>query len=349
MSPLRIAIDAMGGDYGPRATVRGTAAALSERRELVATLYGRRHLLDVELSRLPSSLSSARHRIAIVEAGDSVSAEMTPSSVLRSSRMTSMRASLDALCRGDAHACVSAGNTGALMALARRDIGMLEGIERPAISGKIPNASRGPCYMLDLGANVDCRPAHLVDFAFMGARMVQLIDGVANPRVGLLNVGVESIKGERRVREADRLLRERVPLPFDYRGNIEGDDVFTGDIEVAVCDGMAGNIALKSSEGLARMLGQRLRDEFQRGFYARLVGLLARPVLRRFLQELSPVRYNGASFLGLRSTVVKSHGGARWKGFAWAVKRAADEARQALPQRLMLSSSEHGGEGSIGS
>ncbi|ART61814.1 phosphate acyltransferase PlsX [Kushneria marisflavi] len=335
MPPLRIAIDAMGGDYGPRATVSGAALALAQKPGANVTLYGRRHLLDVELSRLPAILAHVRDRIDVIEAGDSLPANMTPSRILRDTFNGSLYASLDALRSGDACACVSAEHTGAIMALARRDVGMLDNVARPAISAAIPTVSQKPCYMLDLGANVDVRAEHLVDFAIMGAAMVRLVDGVQLPKVGLLNVGTESSKGERRVREADMLLRASEHTRFEYVGYMEGDALFTGNTDVAICDGMVGNVALKSSEGLARMLGERLRGEFQIGWYARTVGWLAKPVLRRFMQELNPVRYNGASFLGLRSTVVKSHGNAQAEGFAYAVRRAMDEAAMNLPERLM--------------
>ena len=335
MPPLRIAIDAMGGDHGPRATVPGAALALAQRPDAYATLYGRRHLLDVELSRLPASLAHIRDRIDVIEAGDGLPVDVTPSRILRDTFDGSLYASLGALRSGDACACVSAEHTGAIMALGRRDVGMLDNVARAAISAAIPTVSRKPCYMLDLGANVDVRAEHLVDFASMGAAMVRLVDGVQLPRVGLLNVGTESSKGERRVREADRLLRGGDHTRFEYVGYMEGDALFTGNTDVAICDGMVGNVALKSSEGLARMLGERLRSEFQIGWYARMVGWLGTPVLRRFMQELNPVRYNGASFLGLKSTVVKSHGNARAEGFAYAVRRALDEAAMNLPERLM--------------
>ncbi|WP_456270122.1 phosphate acyltransferase PlsX [Kushneria sp. AK178] len=335
MSPLRIAIDAMGGDHGPRATVSGAALALAQRPNASAIFHGRRHLLDVELSRLPASLVHVRDRIEIVEAGDRLPADMTPSRLLRDAASGSLHASLAALRDGQASACVSAEHTGAIMALARREVGMLDAVTRPAISAAIPTVSRRPCYMLDLGANVDARAEHLVDFAFMGAAMVRLLDRVPLPRVGLLNVGTESGKGERRVREADVLLRARAHSHFEYVGYVEGDALFNGYTDVAVCDGMVGNVALKSSEGLARMLAERLQAGFRTGLYARMAGRLAAPVLRRFLQELDPVRYNGASLLGLRATVVKSHGSARSEGFAYAVRRAVDEAAMNLPGRLM--------------
>ncbi|SFC03643.1 phosphate:acyl-[acyl carrier protein] acyltransferase [Kushneria avicenniae] len=335
MTPLRIAIDAMGGDYGPRATVYGAALALAQRPNAGVTLYGRRHLVDVELARLPASLVHVHDRIDIVEAGDCLPGDMTPSRILRDVSSGSLYASLVALQNGEASACVSAEHTGAIMALARRDVGMLSSVTRPAISAAIPTVSQRPCYMLDLGANVDARAEHLVDFSTMGAAMVRLVDRVACPRVGLLNVGTESGKGERRVREADAMLRASRHPNFEYVGYVEGDALFSGHTDVAVCDGMVGNIALKSSEGLARMLAGRLQAGFQTGLYARMVGRLAAPVLRRFLQELDPVRYNGASFLGLKATVVKSHGSARAEGFAYAVRRAVDEAAMNLPDRLM--------------
>lgn len=331
---MRIAVDAMGGDYGPRATVQGTAHALLQHDELEAQLYGPHTLLDEALQRLPKRYWPVRSRITLTDAESVVSASARPSSVLRSPETSSLHYSLRALRDGQAQACVSAGNTGALMAIARRYLGMTEGISRPAISTAVPTVSGGRCYMLDLGANVDCQPFHLAQFARMGAVMARAVDGLEMPRVALLNIGVEDVKGERRVRETDRLLREQPSTMFRYVGYVEGDDIFAGTADVVVCDGFVGNVALKSSEGLARMLGRRLQLTFEANWRTRLVSLLARPALSRFKQELDPVRYNGASLLGLAATVVKSHGSADARGFSFAVLRAYSEALQRLPSRL---------------
>ncbi|WP_106477089.1 phosphate acyltransferase PlsX [Phytohalomonas tamaricis] len=331
---MRIAVDAMGGDYGPRATMQGAAHALQLHQDIEVLLYGPRSLLDDALKCLPKRYWSVRSRIVLVDAKSVISASARPSSVLRSPENSSLHCSLRALRDGEASACVSAGNTGALMAIARRYLGMTEGITRPAISTAVPTVSDGRCYMLDLGANVDCQPFHLVQFARMGAVMARVVDGLEMPRVALLNIGIEDVKGERRVRETDHLLRESLSSMFHYVGYIEGDDIFAGTTDVVVCDGFVGNVALKSSEGLARMLGQRLQMTFEANWRTRLVSLLARPALSRFKQELDPVRYNGASLLGLAETVVKSHGGADALGFSFAISRAYSEALQALPVRL---------------
>ncbi|MCX2523669.1 phosphate acyltransferase PlsX [Larsenimonas rhizosphaerae] len=331
---MRIAVDAMGGDFGPRTTVRGVAQALAANAEYSATLFGPSDVLYPFLEALPASLRDARERMSLVHAEHVVGDDVRPSRVLRAPDTSSMHQCLLALSDGRAQACVSGGHTGALMALARHYIGMSAGLERPAISAAIPSERDGRCYMLDLGANVDSPPRNLAQFARMGAAMASIVDGLACPRVALLNVGVEPGRGERRVRDVDALLRSSPSSGFDYVGFVEGDAIFSGKVDVVVCDGAVGNVVLKSSEGLARMLGQRLQQTFEHSWRTRLVSLLARPALSRFREELDPVRYNGASFLGLAGTVVKSHGGADARGFSFAVRRAALEASQRLPERL---------------
>lgn len=236
------------------------------------------------------------------------------------------------LAGGHAVAGVSAGNTGALMALARRELGMVAGIPRPAISTAIPTRHQGRCYLLDLGANVDATAARLVDFARMGEAMARHVDGLAAPRVALLNVGSEGTKGSACVREADARLRELATL--NYCGFVEGDGIYAGAADVIVCDGFVGNAVLKASEGLARMLIERVQATFEAHWSSRLVGLLARPAVRRLKGELDPVRYNGASLLGLAGIVIKSHGSADTTGFSYAVQRAVREVSQDLPSRL---------------
>ncbi len=220
----------------------------------------------------------------------------------------------------------------ASMALGRRALGTVAGIPRPAISTAIPTHEQGRCYLLDLGANVEASADRLVDFARMGEVMARHVDGLARPRVALLNVGVEGIKGTASVRQADARLRELPEL--DYRGYVEGDGIFAGRVDVVVCDGFVGNAVLKASEGLARMLVSRVQATFEAHWGSRLVGLLARPALRRLRGELDPVRYNGASLLGLAGIVVKSHGGSDADGFRFAVLRAVQEVEHDLPRRL---------------
>ncbi|GHE22575.1 hypothetical protein GCM10017767_30960 [Halomonas urumqiensis] len=239
---------------------------------------------------------------------------------------------LACLAGGEAQAGVSSGNTGALMALSRRALGTVTGITRPAISTAIPTRYGGRCYLLDLGANVDVPAERLVEFALMGEFAARHVDGLVAPRVALLNVGVEGIKGTASVREADARLRELTHIA--YLGFVEGDDVFSGDVDVVVCDGFVGNAVLKASEGLARMLVERVQATFEAHWGSRVVGLLARPALRRLKAELDPVRYNGASLLGLDGIVVKSHGSATAEGFHYAVLRAVQEVSRDFPSRL---------------
>nr|WP_284041565.1 phosphate acyltransferase PlsX [Halomonas olivaria] len=330
-----MAIDVMGGDQGPRAIIEGSARAVVERPDLELTLFGPRQQIDAELSRLPQPLAAATSRLMVGDAPETVSQEATAAWALRRGGATSMACMLHCLSLGEAAAGVSAGNTGALVALARRELGMLEGISRPAISTAIPARGGRRCYLLDLGANVDS-PAHrLFDFAIMGAAMAQCIDGIERPRVALLNVGAEATKGNVNVREADRLLRECVSdLGFIYQGYAEGGDIFQGKLDVVVCDGFVGNVTLKASEGLTRMLVERVQMAFEARLSGRLASLLAKPVLKRLKQELDPVRYNGASLLGLQGIVVKSHGSTRADGFYYAIQRALQEVEHNLPARI---------------
>ena len=329
---MRIAIDAMGGDLGPRATVRGAAGAALQDTRLALRLFGPRARLEREIASLPRRLAAAGSRLEVVDAPDDIAPGLRPSEALRHGRDSSMARMLDCVASGEACAGVSGGNTGALMALGRRALGTVAGIPRPAISTAIPTRDQGRCYLLDLGANVEASADRLVDFARMGEVMARHVDGLARPRVALLNVGVEGTKGTASVRQADARLRE---LPeFAYGGYVEGDGIFAGAADVVVCDGFVGNAVLKASEGLARMLVARVQQTFEAHWGSRLVGLLARPALRRLRGELDPVRYNGASLLGLAGIVVKSHGGADAEGFRYAVLRAVQEVEHDLPRRL---------------
>ncbi|MCM5703226.1 phosphate acyltransferase PlsX [Larsenimonas salina] len=331
---MRIAVDAMGGDLGPRATVEGVAHALSQLPGNSAVLHGPSHVLDAQIDALPRSLRFTRSRLQVSHADAVVHEADRPSQLLRTPEETSLHRCLMSLARDEVSAAISGGNTGALMVLARRYIGMSAGLERPAISCAVPTEGGGRCYLLDLGANVDSSPEMLVQFAHMGAAMASVVDGMARPRVALLNVGVESSKGAYRVRQAHVRLSAVPYRSFEYTGFVEGGGMFAGDVDVVVCDGDVGNAVLKSSEGLARMLGKRLQHRFEDGVWTRIVSFMARPALTRFHHELDPVRYNGASFLGLAKTVVKSHGSADARGFSFAVQRAFSEAKEQLPQRL---------------
>lgn len=329
----------MGGDFGPRITILGGLEALRQLPALSLTFYGDRSAINDAIAHAPRWAAKLRSRYEVQHTENVAPALKTPSQLLRNRDLdalnaSSIHASLRAVRDGVAHACVSSGHTGEIMALARHALGMVGGMLRPAISSAVLTEKGQPCYILDLGANIDCPPRRLIEFARLGAEMVRTVDGVDNPRVALLNVGTERSRGTRCVRETDELLRALPSKRFQYLGFVEGDDIFTGDVNVIVCDGFVGNVALKTSEGLASMLGRRLQHTFEASWWRRLVSGLARPALSRFKEEIDPVRYNGASFLGLTSTVVKSHGGADARGFSYAVLRAASEVELQLPKRL---------------
>lgn len=324
----------MGGDAGPAVAVQGAAAAVQVWPGLTVDLFGPGDQLSDELKNLPRHLAAAGSHLSVHHAPGLVRQDQRPSDVLRRGGATSMALMLAHVAEGEAMAGVSAGNTGALVALSRRALGTVATIPRPAICTAIPIRGDGRCYLLDLGANVDVTAKRLVDFARMGEVMARHVDGIAAPRVALLNVGSEGTKGSETVREADALLNKTGVL--NYIGFVEGDGIFAGCADVVVCDGFVGNAVLKASEGLARMLIERVQATFESHWSSRLVGMLARPTLRRLKSEIDPVRYNGASLLGLDGIVIKSHGSADATGFSYAVLRAAQEVSRGLPHRLAV-------------
>jgi len=327
LSAQIIAIDAMGGDFGPRSIVQASIACLSATPSLHLTLVGQSSLLE----ELVSGFSAAdRARLQILDAAEVIGMDERPSQALRGKPDSSMRVALELVRDGKAQACVSAGNTGALMALSRAVLKTLPGIDRPAMVAAIPTCT-GYCQLLDLGANVDCTAEQLYQFAVMGSVAAQAL-GVQRPRVALLNVGTEDIKGNQQVRLAANLLQGARGL--NYVGFIEGDGLYKGAADVVVCDGFVGNILLKSSEGLATMVAQRIEQTFRRGLLSRLAGAVAMPLLKRVQADLAPARHNGASFLGLQGIVVKSHGAAGVEGFQSAIQRALIEIQENLPRRL---------------
>lgn len=317
----------MGGDFGPHCIVPASLACLAEIPSLHLVLVGQESLLE-ELIARHSGVDRARLRIE--HADEVIGMAERPSQALRGKPDSSMRVALELLRDGKAQACVSAGNTGALMALSRYVLKTLPGIDRPAMVTAIPTV-QGHCHLLDLGANVDCSAEHLYQFALMGVVAAEAL-GVERPRVALLNVGTEDIKGNQQVKLAANLLQQAPGL--NYIGFIEGDGLYRGDADVVVCDGFVGNILLKSSEGLAAMIAARIEALFRASLRARLLGLLALPLLRRLQRELGPVQRNGASFLGLQGIVVKSHGAAAPEAFQSAIRLALAEVRENLPQRL---------------
>ncbi len=317
----------MGGDFGPRHIVQASIACLLATPSLHLTLVGQSPLLEELIARYSGV---DRSRLHVVHASEIITMDERPSQALRGKPESSMRVALGLLADGKAHACVSAGNTGALMALSRFVLKTLPGIDRPAMVAAIPT-QRGYCQLLDLGANVDCTAEHLYQFAVMGSVAAEAL-GVVRPRVALLNVGTEDIKGNQQVKLAASLLQAAPGL--NYIGFVEGDGLYRGEADVVVCDGFVGNVLLKSSEGLALMIGERIERLFRRNALSRLVGLMARPVLGRLKADLAPARHNGASFLGLQGIVVKSHGSADAQGFQSAIQRALIEIQENLPQRL---------------
>ena len=327
MMDITIAIDAMGGDHGPHVTVPAVLAALKEDDQLNIVLVGLQDAIQAELKAHKASTSP---RLRIHHASEVVLMDESPQSALKNKKDSSMRVSINLVKSGEANACVSAGNTGALMATARYVLKMLPGIERPAIASALPS-EKGNTYMLDLGANADCTAEQLLQFAIMGAMLVSCVEHKPNPTVGLLNIGSEDIKGNEVVKQAGELLRAS---HLNFYGNVEGDDIFKGTTDLVVCDGFVGNVALKTTEGLAHMMGKFLTQEFKRNWLTKLMALGSMRVLKSFKNRLDPRRYNGASFLGLRGIVVKSHGGADAVAFYHAIHVAIEEARSGVLHRI---------------
>lgn len=317
----------MGGDHGPHVTVPAALAALEQHRDINIVLVGLQDAIEMELRARGASLNP---RLRIHHASEVVAMDESPQSALKNKKDSSMRVAINLVKSGEAHACVSAGNTGALMATARFVLKTLPGIDRPAIASTLPS-EKGHTYMMDLGANADCTPEHLLQFAVMGAMLVSCIEHKENPTVGLLNIGSEDIKGNEVVKQAAELLRAS---HLNFHGNVEGDDIYKGTVDLVVCDGFVGNVALKTSEGLAHMMGHFLMGEFKRTWFTKLMALVAMPVLKAFKKRLDPRRYNGASFLGLRGLVVKSHGGADDFAFLHAIKTAIEEAQSGVLNRI---------------
>lgn len=318
----------MGGDFGLRTTVPASLKSLARSSDLHITLVGDRAAIDAELKRHRRADTS---RLAILHADDVVADDDKPSQILRAKRRSSMAVALEALRDGRVSAVVSAGNTGALMALSCMIVERLPGLRRPAICAPIPSIS-GHTYLLDLGANVDSDPATLYQFATMGQALSRVVDYLDSPRIALLNIGEEMIKGTRCVQDAAALIAGDPQL--NYVGFIEGNGLFSNRADVVVCDGFVGNIALKVCEGTASFIGRQLRDRFQRGLYGRLAGLTVAPLFNAFYKKIDPRRYNGAALLGLQGVVVKSHGGAGVMGFSEAIGHAASSVRRDLPAMI---------------
>ncbi|MCK9532062.1 MAG: phosphate acyltransferase PlsX [Gammaproteobacteria bacterium] len=322
-----IALDAMGGDHGPGVVIPAAKRALSEHPQIRLILVGDQAVLMAELARHGMALNG---RLSIHHASQVVGMDEPPSQALRGKKDSSMRVAIDLVKDGVAKACVSAGNTGALMATARFVLKTLPGIDRPAIITAIPTI-RGHSYVLDLGANVDSGTDNLYEFAVMGSVLCSAVDNIERPTVGLLNIGEEEIKGNEQVKEAARLL---AASKLNYVGFVEGDDINKGTVDVVVCDGFVGNVALKTIEGVAKMISHYMKAEFNRGLFTRLAALVAMPVLKAFRARIDPRMYNGASLVGLRGIVIKSHGGADAFAFSQAIKEAVIETKKNVPERI---------------
>lgn len=324
---ITVAIDAMGGDHGPHVTVPAALAVLKQDPALNVVLVGLSDAVEAELRAHRTGIGP---RLRIHHASEVITMDDAPALALRNKKDSSMRIAINLVKSGEAQACVSAGNTGALMAISRFVLKTLAGIERPAIASALPTL-KGETYVLDLGANVDCTAEHLLQFGIMGAMLVSAIGHKPNPSVGLLNIGEEDIKGSDTVKQAGELLRAS---NLNFYGNVEGDDIYAGVVDVVVCDGFVGNVVLKTSEGLAQMLSTFLREEFKRNWLSKLSALLALRVINNFKRRVDHRRYNGASLLGLRGIVVKSHGSADSFAFQFAIRRAIEEAREGVLRRI---------------
>lgn len=319
-----IALDAMGGDHGPSVVIPAALSSLDQHDDLKLILVGDSARIEQELK---AATADQLSRIEIQHSTQVVAMDEPPAQALRSKKDSSMRVAINMVKDNRADACVSAGNTGALMATARYVLHTLLGIDRPAINSTLP-AIKGHTHMLDLGANVDCSADNLFQFAVMGSVLAGVVEDIAEPKVGLLNVGSEAIKGNEVVKSANKLLENSA---LNYIGFVEGDDIFCGDVDVVVCDGFVGNVALKTTEGVARLISNYGRQAFNQNIFTKIAGFLSLPALKNFKGQIDPRRYNGASLVGLRGIVIKSHGGADAFSFAHAISLAYLEAKKGVP------------------
>ncbi|MDP2810472.1 MAG: phosphate acyltransferase PlsX [Rhodocyclaceae bacterium] len=324
---ITLAVDCMGGDHGPSVTVPAVLDFLRRNPDCGAVLVGREESLRPLLGNAPDEFGD---RLRLHHATEIVEMHEPVASALRNKKDSSLRVTIDRVKEGVADAAVSAGNTGALMAISRFVLKTLPGIDRPAIAGILPTVE-GHTYMLDLGANVDCQPEHLLQFGIMGAMLVSALEHRERPSIGLLNIGEEDIKGNEVVKQAAELLKGS---GLNFHGNIEGNDIYRGVTDVVVCDGFVGNAVLKASEGLVQMIAGALREEFSRNLFTKVAALVALPVIRAFRRRFDHRSYNGAGLLGLKGIVFKSHGSADAYAFRCALERAAEAARERLTEKI---------------
>jgi glycerol-3-phosphate acyltransferase PlsX len=324
---ITLAVDAMGGDFGPCVTVPAALSILRENPRLIVILVGQEALIQPYLKDLNPPLAS---RVSIVHTDEMVTMDDKVAVALRNKRHSSMRLAINLVHEKKAQACVSAGNTGALMAISRFVLKTHANIDRPAIMSALPT-QKGHCHMLDLGANVESEAHHLVQFAHMGSIVAQALEGVERPRVALLNIGEEEIKGNDLIKEAHQLLKAS---SLNYIGYVEGDGIFKGEADVVVCDGFVGNIALKTTEGVAKMMASFIKEEIQRNWLTKITGVIAYPIWKGLKKRMDPGSYNGASLVGLTGIVVKSHGSADIASFAQAIRVAMKETEQDVPSLI---------------
>ena len=322
---IRISIDCMGGDNGPAATVAAAVSFVKRTEDVQLILVGPDKVIQTELKK---NRYEQHSRISIVHASEVVTMEDSLEVALRRKKDSSMRIAISQIKEECADVCVSAGNTGALMAISRYLLKTLPNVDRPAICSILPNQKHRPTYMLDLGANVDCEPRHLQQFAIMASALFASVEGQQKPTVGLLNVGEEDIKGNELVKKTALLLREEHARGvINYYGNVEGNDIFAGTTDIVVCDGFVGNVTLKAAEGLGRFVKTVITTEFKRNLFTMFGALVARGALKAIAGRLNPSNYNGGSLLGLRGLVIKSHGSADAYSFEWAIQRGYDAAK----------------------
>ena len=320
----------MGGDFGSSVTVPAVIQSLSSNSLLTVTLLGKLALFQHQYA---TQLNRFSERVHYVNCEDEVAMDDKPSHALRHKQQSSMFQAVSMVSRHEADACVSAGNTGALMAMGKFIIKTFPGIARPAVCAEMPT-EKGTCLMLDLGANVDCRAEHFLQFAMMGSEMAKVLFAIDKPKVALLNIGEEESKGNEQVRLAAEQLEKNKQI--HYIGFVEGNDIYQGKVDVVVCDGFVGNAVLKASEGVAQLIAHKFRQHLQTGMMHKMIGLLLKPVLVSLFKQIDPSRYNGASFLGLQGTVVVSHGNTDVEGFHHAIHLACKQVQQELPRKIQL-------------
>jgi len=326
---IKVSIDASGGDYGFPVTVKAGINALGIYQDLHLHFVGDEKCIQKELNKY-SIYNSLLDRISITHASEVIDMGDSPSTALRHKKDSSMRVAINLIENGTVDACVSAGNTGALMSIARFILKTIDGVDRPAIMGSIPTLN-GHIHVLDLGANVDSKPETLLQFAIMGSIVVQNTENIINPTIGLLNVGEEEMKGHNKIQDTAELLKES---SLNYSGFVEGDDIFKGVVDVVVCDGFEGNIALKASEGVAKMFTHLIKESFNKNFLTKVVAIFAKPIMSNFKSKVDPGQYNGASLLGLKGVVVKSHGNADVDSYFQAIKEAYLEAHAKITDKI---------------